>query len=111
MPKLGLAFRLLQREEFKSLIELCPEVHDAPWDKLSVENRNVLLTTLHFLEALVERGLVEAEHPKGVKLLPSSTPHLRFRRIPVEGERYVNTVVEDALFTLRHRGAGMRVRA
>jgi hypothetical protein len=111
MAKLGLAFRLLQREEFKSLIELCPEVRDAPWDKLSAREHNTLLTTFHFMEALVERGLVKAEYPRGVKLLASATPHLRFRRIAVEGEQYVNAVVEDAIFTLRHRGAGMKASA
>jgi hypothetical protein len=107
MPKLGLAFRLLNREHFKQLIELCPEVHDAPWDKLSTRERGILSTTLHFLECLQTRGLVEAEHPAGVKILPSAIPNLRFRRLVVEGEQYVNAVVEDAISTLRHRGIGM----
>lgn len=108
MPKLGQSFLLLNRVEFRPLIELCPAVRDLSWDKLTNRERGILTTTLHFLESLQARGLVLAEHPSsGVRILPSAIPNLRFRRRVVEGEQYVNAVVEDAISALRHRGIGM----
>jgi hypothetical protein len=105
MPKLGLAFQLLSRSEPKKLVELCPEVRDVPWSELSHKERTALTITHEFLTELVRLGLVQTERPEWVTVLPSSIPHLRFYRVALDGEQYVNQVVESAIYVLQQKKA------